>query len=225
MKRTPIVGLRKPIQGIERIPIRVERIPWDDVYKKYVNYIKFAAKSTEQDYNNNMAEDLFQEGQLVMYNCYLLYGDKPMEEFGAILKASVWRKMREICNKKQFIQVDIEDAYDIGYDEDTVEDIYQEQKLAHLASMLKDNPIALTILREFVFPSVRTLWEAKMDVARKEMLRSQDYKVSVPKCVQPTKLSIWRAMEIPKSKFEQHFKDLKEAVLTAYPEYSLQMCM
>lgn len=225
MKRVPIVGIRSPIQGIERTPIQIERIPWDEVYKKYVNYIKFAAKSTAQDNGDNFAEDLFQEGQLIMYNCYLLYGDKPIEEFGAILKASVWRKMREICNRKQFIQVNIEDAYDIGYDEDTVENIYQEQKLAHLASMLEDNPIALTILKEFVSPSARTIWEAKMDVARKEMLRSQDYKVSVPKQVQPTKASIQRAMEIPKSKFEQHFKELKEAMLVVYPEHQLQMCV
>lgn len=217
IKRTPITGIRKAI--------RLERIPWDDVYNKYVNYVKFAAKQTSQQNDGSSPEDLFQEGQLVMYHCYLKYGNKPLEELGTIIKASVWRKMRSICNRKKFMQVDIEDAYDVGIeDEDTVENMYQEQKLAHIANMLKDNPIALTILKEFVNPSERTLWEAKMDVARKEMLKAQDYKVSVPKQVQPTKVAIQRAMEISKKRFEQAFKELKETMTTVYINHQLQKC-
>lgn len=229
IQRTPIVGIRVPIVGITRIPVvGIERIPitgcqlnWDEVYEKYVNYIKFAAKQVSEQYQTGAvqsAEDLFQEGQLILYNCWTLYGLKDLAEFGAIFKASLWRKLREIGKKQQNtpLQVDIEDAYDIGYSDDVVEDIYEEYKLQQIAEMLANKPIALTILKEFINPSKRTIWEASMDVARKQTLKEQEQLYSAPKTVVIKGVHIQRALEIPKVSFSENLKIVKDALSSVY---------
>lgn len=232
IQRTPITGIRLPIVGISRVPITgVTRIPitgcqgeqlnWDEVYEKYANYIKFAAKQVSEQYQTGAvqtAEDLFQEGQLLLYYCYTIYGTKSLSEFGALFKASLWRKLREIGKKQQKapIEVDIEDAYDIGYSDDVVEDIYQEYTLQQVAEMLESVPIALTILKEFINPSSRTLWEASMDVARKQTLKDQDFAQSVPKSVTIKGIHIQRALEIPKAQFSENLKIVKNTLSSVY---------
>lgn len=227
IQRTPIVGItRTPITGIVRLPIigvetsePQEELSWDEIYDKLVNYIKFASKQVASQYNTgcvNSSEDLFQEGQLLLYHCYTVYKDRDMNQFSALFKASLWRKLREIGKKKQFIQVDIEEAYDLGYSDDVVEDMYNEYKLQQLAEMLESEPIALTILKEFVNPSSRTLWEASMDVARKQTLKDQNYSVAVPKSIQIKGVHIQRALEIPKKTFTDNFKLVKNVVTKVY---------
>ena len=224
--RVPITGIiRVPIVGIERVPIigveseTLEELQWDDVYSSLVNYIKFASKQVSGQCQNsvvNSAEDLFQEGQLLLYHCFTIYKHKPFNEFAALFKASLWRKLREISGKKTFIQVDLEDAYDLGYSDDIVEDLYNEYKLQQVASMLENCPVALTIFKEFVNPSSRTLWEAEMDVARKMTLKEQEYSVAVPKTIQIKGIHIQRALEIPKVKFNEYFAMVKNCVSSVY---------
>lgn len=229
-QRTPIVGIQRvPIVGIERMPIvgvyqdndTGEELQWDDIYEQLVNYIKFAAKQVAEQYQTGVvqsAEDLFQEGQLLLYHCYTIYKHKSMNQFNALFKASLWRKLREIGKKKTFIQVDIEDAYDIGYSDDVVNDLYNEYKLQQVAEMLESSPIALTILKEFINPSSRTIWEASMDVARKSMLKEQNYSIAVPKSIMIKGVHIQRALEIPKSKYMENFKVMKNIVSLVYFE-------
>lgn len=226
IERTPIIGVEHvPVTGIERTPILeaelepVEELQWDDVYSSFVNYIKFASKQVSSQSTPgalNSAEDLFQEGQLLLYHCYTLYKHKPLTEFSPLFKASLWRKLREISGRKVFIQVDLEDAYDLGYSENVVEDIYNEYKLQQVASMLEDCPEALTIFKEFVNPSTRTIWEAEMDVARKMTLRDQNYKISVPRTVRIKGVHIQRALEISKGKFNEYFALVKKCVSSVY---------
>lgn len=235
-ERVPIIGVvrvpitevvRTPITGIERLPIvglavePTEELQWDDIYVQLVNYIKFAAKQVAEQYQTgsvNTAEDLFQEGQLLLYHCYTVYKHKAMNEFSALFKASLWRKLREIGKKQQRapIEVNIEDAYDIGYSDEVVEDMYQEYKLQQVASMLESSPVALTIFKEFVNPSSRTLWEAEMDVARRSTLQEQDFSVSVPKSIQIKGVHIQRALEITKVSFNENFKLVKNVVSSVY---------
>lgn len=225
--RIPIIGVsRVPIVGVERIPVvgvvqqePQEELNWDDIYSQLVNYIKFASKqvfSQSSDSVVNSAEDLFQEGQLLLYHCYTLYKTKPLHEFSALFKASLWRKLREISGKKAFITVDIEDAYELGYTNDVIEDMYNEYKLQQVADMLENSPVALTIFKEFINPSSRTLWEAEMDMARKSMLREQNYRVAVPKTIIIKGVHIQRALEIPKVKFQECFAVVKSCVSSIY---------
>lgn len=227
MDRHPIVGIeRQPITGIARVPITgnetqtaQQELEWNDIYKALVNYIKFASKQVSIQFATNTlysAEDYFQEGQLLLYHCFLLYKHKPMNEFSALFKASLWRKLRELGGKKGFIQVDLEDAYDIGYTEDVVETMFEEYKVQQVADMLKNSPMALTIFKEFVNPSNRTLWEAEMDMARKSMLKEQNYRIAVPKSIQIKSVHIQRALEISKVKFNEYFKLVKQCVSEVY---------
>lgn len=227
IQRVPIVNIRRePIICITRVPIiglepdsSNEELEWDTVYNSLVNYIKFAAKQVAEQYQTSLvqsSEDLFQEGQLLLYHCYTIYKNKPMNQFSALFKASLWRKLRELGKKKNFIQVDLEDAFEVGYTPEVVEDIYEDYRLQQLAEMLESEPVALTILKEFINPSTRTLWEARMDVARKQMLKDQNYNVAVPKSINIRGVHIQRALEISKTNFLQNFKIVKDSVNKVY---------
>lgn len=217
---------RIPIK-VERCPIQENRLPWEEVYEKYVNYIKFAASSVWNQFQTESSEDLFQEGQLVLYRCWLLYGNKPWSDFGPMFKASLWRELRKVSGKKALFTTDfdtlIESGAEPGYERDIDRDIDEATRLKQLVQLLADQPIALTILREFISPGNRTLWEAQMEQARKATLQNQNYKVVVPSTIQPTKKTICRGMEISRSKFEEHFRILKGAMRQVYdiPEFQI----
>lgn len=209
--RTPILGIRKPI-------ITHDELNWEELYKSLVNYIKFASKQVYEQSSNCLmsAEDLFQEGQLLLYNCYLMYKYKSLDEFNALFKSSLWRKLRVLANKKEFIQVDITDAYDIGYTKDVTEGIFEEYKLQQAVELLEGNDIAITILREMINPSERTLWECRMDQARKQMLKDQGFAISVPQANSVKGVHIQRALEIPKSKYKENLQKIREVFTNIY---------
>lgn len=212
---------REPVIGIQRVPIKgvSKQLQWDDVYSKLVNLIKYAARNVALEYNTGAAvtaEDLFQEGQIVLYQCYEKYMYKPYEEFATLFRTSLWRKLRDIAKRKRFQLVDLEDAYDLGYTEDVVEDLYNEYRLQQVAEMLESTPIALTIFKEFVNPSQRTLWEARMDIARKDTLKRQSQLSYVPQSTQVKGTHIQRALEISKTKFKENFTLVKQCVSEVY---------
>lgn len=216
-----VTPMRVPIK-VERVPILKERLPWDEVYDQYVNYVKFASSSVYNQFQTESAEDLFQEGQLIMYRCWLLYGDKSLEEFGPIFKASLWRKLRELSGRKHHPTVDFdtltEAGAEPGYEKDVDAEIDENDRFHKLVETLSDQPIALTILKEFISPGDRTLWEAKMEQARKSTLQNQNYAVVVPSSVQPSKKTIRRGMEISVAKFDQNFAILKTAMKQIYAD-------
>ena len=214
-----VTPTRVPIK-VERIPIQENRLPWEEVHEKYVNYIKFAASSVYNQFQTENAEDLFQEGQLMMYKCWLLYGNKPWEEFGPVFKASLWRRLREVSGKKRHSTVDFDTLTELGsepgYEKDLDAEIDENDRLHQLVELLADQPIALTILKEFISPGDRTLWEAQMEHARKTTLQNQNYAVIVPNSIQPSKKTIRRGMEISMAKFDEHFNILKNAMRQVY---------
>lgn len=210
---------REPIK-ITRNPVFAERLPWEEVYEKFISLIKYAAGSIYNQFKTVEFEDLFQEGQLMLYRCWTLYGDKSWEEFTPIFKASLWRKLRELSGRKRHYTVDLDSLTELGaepgYETDYDANIDDEEKLTRLAESLRDNPVALTILREFLHPSERTIWETKMEIARKTTLRDQNYNVMVPTTLTPNKKLIRRGMEISQLKFDQGFNRLKAAVKEVY---------
>ena len=212
--RTPITIARQPL--VIRTPINTgEPLDWNTIYNNLVNYIKFAAKQVAMQYNTgvvNSAEDLFQEGQLLLYHCYELYKFKPENQFNALFKASLWRKLRGIGSKHEFIQVDITESYDLGYNDEVVNDMYEEYKLQQVVELLGDNDIALTIIKELINPSDRTLWEAQMDMARKQTLKDQNYNIAVPQSVTIKGVHIQRGLEITKSSFKEAMGVVKDVV-------------
>lgn len=211
--------VRIPIK-VQRTPIIIDRIPWEEVYEKFVNLIRFSASSVYNQFKTVDTDDLFQEGQLILYRCWTLYGDRGWEQFTPIFKASLWRKLREISGKKRHFTVDLdtlsETGSEPGYDIDFDTNLDDEEKLTRLAESLRDNPVALTILREFLNPSERTIWESEMEIARKATLRDQNYNVMVPISVTPSKKTIKRGMEISQVKFDKGWNELKSAMKEIY---------
>lgn len=204
---------------MKRTPIIVPTLSWEEIYDKFVNLIKYASGQVIQNTNSGLisSEDLFQEGQLLLYECFMKYGNKSMEEFTYLFKASLWRKLRDVCNKEsKWVLVDIEDAYDIGYTDEVVENMYENYLYQQVAEILKDSPIALTIFKEFVNPSLRTVWEAKMDVARKEMSKLQGKLKYSPNNVVINKTHIQKALEVSTRVFNENFNMVKDAVSVVY---------
>ena len=128
--------------------------------------------------------------------------------------------MREVSEKYKPDSIDIATLQERGqepsqeYDWDS--QMETQFKLQQVANLLVDEPIALTILKELVNPSSRTIWEAQMDWERKKTLRSQGYSVLVHRDVYPTKLSIQRALGISKTAFDWNFKTVQEAMTVVY---------
>ena len=198
----------------------MERLSWDDVYEKFVKLIKFAAKNVYNTFQTESAEDLFQEGQLVLYRCWLFYGDKDMSNFSTIFKSALWRKLREISGRKRHFTVDFETmsekGLEPGYEPDYDVKIDDSLKLQKLTELLQDKPIALTILKEFIAPGERTLWESRMDYARKEMLKNQNFSIALPSSILPSRKTIRRGMEIGEVKFNKAYNELKTAMRQVY---------
>ena len=213
--RTPITGLRSPI-------VTQEPLEWNYVYESFVNLIKFASKQVAEKYQTSAtctAEDLFQEGQLILFHCFEMYKYKDKQEFSVLFKSSLWRGLRNIASDdvakaSQINQVDISEAYDIGYSEEVVHEIYQEYKLQQVVELLSSNELALTVLREMLNPSKRTIWEAEMDIARKNMLKSQKSKGNIPQTIRG--VHIQRAMEIPQSTYKETVQVIKDVFVKVY---------
>ena len=191
---------------------------FNEIYKELTNYIKFASKQVFLQNKNTVvsAEDLYQEGLLLLCECFKKYSDKDKTEFLTIFKTSLWRKLRDICFKKSCVCLDLELAYDLGYTQDIVNDIYEEYKLKQIAELLKDDIIALTILKEFINPSKRTIWEAQMELNRKEMLKLQGSRNTAPRMVKIKSTHIKNAMGIKGTEFKKSYDLVKTMVSKVY---------
>ena len=203
--------------------INTQRLAWNVVYKQFVNLIKFSSKTI--DFNDQMMEasDVFQEGQIILYDCWLRYGNKSLEEFTRVFKASLWNKIRSFKKRKIIFTVDLDSLVNIGEEPEYEENgfnlkIFEDKtNLKKLVKLLKDDIVALTILREFLYPTERTLWEIKMDLYRRETY--QKYKQpshKVPKSFSPTKQIIMRSLELPSEIFNEGFLNLKKALKVVY---------
>lgn len=220
--RVPIVGLRKPITGLRKpITAKLEPLNWDDLYEGLNNYIKYAAKNVASSTSNSVvtsAEDLYQEGLLLLYKCYEKYMYKPRNEFEYLFKASIWRLLRNIAYKNEFTLVDLDTAYDIGYDDTTLSDMYEEYRLKQVVELLGDNQVALNILKEMINPSDRTVWESDMDIARKDTLKQQGFSLNVPRTVDVKGTFIQRALKITNKMYQENLRILQECVYKVYSQ-------
>ena len=199
----------------------------EEVFKKFENLVKYAAKqvstSSNMSYCSMDVQDLYQEGMLLLYKCWLNYQDKPIEEFKALFSASLFRGLKKKVSKPSFITVDLEEVYDLGYNETTLEDMYMEFGMKSLADLLKDDHIALAILHELIEPSERTMWEMTMDNLRKEQIRLQGCKVNVSNQVKVKMLHIRRSLDITQKQFDEGIFRLRQVAKQIFDDESLQL--
>ena len=221
MERVAITGLRVPITGL-RVPIHLgEPLDWDEQFAKFENYIKFAAKQTFEGTPNSFysSEDLYQEGLLLMWQCFEKYKYKPEKEFQYLFKSSLWRKLREKVNKPNLETDDIDGLYDsedIGYTEDNLDDIFEEYRMKQVRELLSGNPTALVILEELVNPSEVTMNECDKDRNRKEMLKNQGKIIQLATTVEITGTHIQRALHLSEEVYKENFKLIQGAIYEVY---------
>jgi len=219
--RVPILGLREPIIGLRKSIFFGEQLNWDVVYKKLNNYVKFAAKQVSSRIDSQItqvisAEDLYQEGLLLLYKCYSQYIYKPECEFYPIFKASLWRSLRNLAYKQELFTTDIDEAADVGFSDTALDDIFEEYKIKTVVELLKERPVAQSILKEMISPSNKTIWESNMDMARKETLRDQGHKLNVPKSIDVKGIFIQRALNLSKDIYMENLKLIQNAVYQVY---------
>ena len=228
--RESITGIRTPITGI-RVPIRLseiceENMTWEIQYKKLDNYIKYVAGQVAPGLQSPAlgADDLYQEGLILLYNCFEKYKLKSEKEFQAIFKSSCWRLLRGFCyKKKEVVTVDLDDVYNAGCDDNTLNDLYQEYRLQQVYDLMKGCPDAVKILKEFVEPSEKTFWEATMDYNRKSFLKQQGKSVSVPSSVKIKPAFIKKSLGMTDKQFKEGFKVVQKSVYRVYSyEYDIK---
>lgn len=201
-------------------------LDFNKIFAGIDNYIKYAAKSvaTSTSMDSSLsAEDLYQEGVLLLCQCYDKYKQKDEQEFGMLFKASLWRHIRKKANKASVFTVDIEEAYDLGYTEDNVEKMFMEYGMKQLSELLENEPVASAILKELIEPSPRTIWEMKMDTARKEMIKSQGKKVNVPQNNKVKMVHIKRALGITQKHFDNGILKVREVANKVFGEECMEL--
>ena len=200
----------------------INMLSQEEVFKKFENLVKYAAKqvssTSDMSYCGMDSQDLYQEGMMLLYKCWLNYQNKPMEEFKAIFSTSLFRGLKKMVNKPAFITVDLEEVYDLGYTENTLEEMYMEFGMKNLAELLKEDYIALAILHELIEPSERTIWEMKMDTFRKEQVRKQGCKVNVNNQAKVKMLHIKRALDITQKQFDEGIYRLRQLAKQVFEE-------
>ena len=217
--RVPILQ-RVPITG-KRTPIRMnDSLDWEEQFKKFDNYIKFASKQVISglSYCFYEAEDLYQEGLLLLWQCFERYQYKSETEFQYLFKSSLWRLLRDKVGKPNLETTDIDEVYDaeVGYSESHIENMYEEYRMKQVYDLLMGNPTAISILNEILNPSEVTVEECDKDMARKEMLKSQGVQLKVPTSVEIKPVHIRRALNLSEEIYAKNFKLVQMAVYEVY---------
>lgn len=221
--RKPIVGLRKPIVGLRK-PLKLKdiidpRMTWDTQYEAMNNYIKFAAGQVVSGLPSAMlgVDDLYQEGLILLYQCFEKYKLKPESEFQTLFKTSLWHKLRGFCYKKPELKtVDLEEVFDLGYSDSVIDDMYEEYRIKQVLELIKSSPIAVRIFQEVLYPSQGFVDALDIDIARKETLRNQGKNVHVPSEICFKKNILRRYLGVTENEFTNAFKQLQSSIYKIY---------
>ena len=233
IKRNPIIGLRESIQGLRKSIVGLREpiddisdlvdpnMKWDIQYKKLDNYIKFAAGQVVAGLPSAMlgSDDLYQEGLILLYQCFEKYKLKPEDEFHTLFKTSLWRKLRGFCYKKPEVKtVDLEEVFDLGYNDDTISDMYEEYRTQQVLELIKSSPIAVRIYQEVLYPSKGFVEALDMNMARRETVRDQGHNIHVSSELQFDKKILRKYLGITENEFSSAFKLLQSSVYEIYSE-------
>lgn len=189
----------------------IAALAWEEVYTSWDKYIwKVAHDIVKKNYGATDlgADDLHQEGLLILYKCYQKYGHKDKEEFERIFKTSVAREIRNkvisnVSQRQMIVASSDEIAGVLGEEQQfTINDLPQEvyEEIEELKKHLR-NPIAKAIVCELTNPSPLTLHHVKGDMKRREFFRKLGRKingraVNVPSTVDIKLKYIRRALNI-----------------------------
>ena len=228
MIRTPIklpdnYVLAANMKLIQRTPIKIPQLTWEEYYSSLYKLMQYASKNIYYKYETVCKarcldiEDLFQEAQLVSVDCWIKYKDKSETDLLAMTRSSIWRRLRDIVHRKAYQQVDIDSLNeDEPYEEpDMDSDIDTNIKLDKVKSILKDEPVSLRILQEYISPNMVTLACMQKDMQdRIDKVQSGLLPVNLsPKTLRVTKQIIKRSLQIQGVRnFDNAFSLLKQTI-------------
>ena len=235
MIRTPIklpdnYVLAANMKLIQRTPIKIPQLTWEEYYSSLYKLMQYASKNIYYKYETVCKarcldiEDLFQEAQLVSVDCWIKYKDKSETDLLAMTRSSIWRRLRDIVHRKAYQQVDIDSLNeDEPYEEpDMDSDIDTNIKLDKVKSILKDEPVSLRILQEYISPNMVTLACMQKDMQdRIDKVQSGLLPVNLsPKTLRVTKQIIKRSLQIQGVRnFDNAFSLLKQTIRQVFKSY------
>jgi len=165
-------------------------------------------------------EDLYQEGQMLLWKVYLKYKDKAQnnpDEFKAIFVSSLYRHMYTLVNNQKTtisldnLLVDADFSWDdsLAYLDDTFGNMWVECVLQQVRDLLADNEVALEVLSNILNPSSAVIWEMHMDYARKKTISMQGSTLRVNEVNMVKVLHIQRALKITEKKMANTMSRIK----------------
>lgn len=131
-------------------------------------------------------EDMIGEGWLVFAKIVNSGNHTSDESFLKLFKTSLFNHFRTMLEKWRYIKkregfeiyVDLADvAEEVGYD--VIDDIYYNNYVSHIASILADDPLALSIFENLVNPCESVCLLVKHEIMRKNHVKSLGIKVRV----------------------------------------------
>jgi len=211
-------------------------LTFEQTNEKFSKLIYYMANKfipiAKQVYNK---EDFYQDSSIVLYDCWLKYKEKSIEEFKTILSVSLRRllsnKIKKGTRDKGILLLGDIGGTSLGNDDsdklsfediqgkldDNLNNVYIQDGLDQLKQLLKDDIVALAILEELLQPSQRTVWELNMDKARKKMLHSQGHEEIRPTSSTEVRMHhIARALNISLNDVNKGLKIIREQAYNVF---------
>lgn len=173
---------------------------------QFENLVKYAAKKVSDSSKLDAAidvQDLYQEGIVLLLEHLEKYKEKTVEEFKLIFSTSLFRHLYKKARNHNFVTVELDTVYELGYTEDVVNEMYTEYIINQLKDLLSGDKVVLSILQELLQPSEKVIWEMTMDIARKKMLKSQGKKVNLFQNIKVKMIHIKRALGITQKRLDE----------------------
>lgn len=169
-------------------------LTFEQTTERFGKLIHFMANKLRSSHNQvYTSEDFYQEGLIILYNCWNKYKEKSVDEFKTIFSVSLRRHLNHSIKKVIYEDENTLSSNNAAYrsdagttSEDTLElqdtfqklddnltNVYIQDGLEQLKELISDDVIASAILEELLNPSERTIWEFTMDKARKKMIYDQ----------------------------------------------------
>ena len=190
-----------------------KELEWELVVDELENLVKYASKRVYQGASvvdkAISPEDLYQLGMIKLYKCWQKYKTKPLNEFKAIFKTSLFRSLPKELNKRVYIDLNEEISGEESYEENFIDNLILEDSIDKLKAML--SPISKAILLEIINPSPATLWVVWADEARKRHIKeTQNSSTRLPRNKEVRLKHIREALSLSQKQLDNGVTEIRE---------------
>ena len=195
-----------------------KELEWELVVAELENLIKYASKHVYQGTTvvdkAISPEDLYQFGMIKLYKCWQKYKEKPLNEFKAIFKTSLFRTLHKEVSKTVYVELNEEISGEESYEDSFVDMLLVEDAIDKLKSLL--TPIPKAILLDMVNPSPATLWVVWADEARKRHIKeTQNDRTRLPRNKEVRLKHIREALSLSQKQLDNGITEIREKAAIA----------